>query len=134
MHERVETEPVATPAPLLPAPTAPQSRQAAVMQLQRTAGNRAVTRMLQRDAATLDAYDIGIRTVGMWPAQQPGQPRSGPWSWCAIFGVWAIHQITGIGWFAGIPIGAEGHDDQRQRPEAGDLCQDGATLVLPRLL
>ena len=43
----------------------------------------------------------------MWAGQQkPGDSREGlPWSWCAIFGVWAIRQITGIGSFAGQPIG-----------------------------
>jgi hypothetical protein len=42
----------------------------------------------------------------MWAGQtKPGDPKTGPWSWCAIFGVWAIHQITGIGWFAEKPIG-----------------------------
>lgn len=207
MHERVETEPVATPAPLLPAATAPQSAQAAVMQLQRTVGNRAVTRMLQRDAATLDetdmealkaygevfklqqqsnadpaalakakraaivklalsqvgkvedtpgpdknklgwerlrefyrvacpsytpAYDVGIRTVGMWPAQQPGQSRSGPWSWCAIFGVWAIHQITGIGWFAGIPIGLGPEIKLNKTPEENAAAVQPGDMIVRR--
>ena len=52
-------------------------------------------------------YDIGIKGVGMWAGQnKAGESREGlPWSWCAIFGVWAIHQITGIGWFAAKPIG-----------------------------
>jgi hypothetical protein len=51
-------------------------------------------------------YDIGIKGVGMWAGQKTASdPRTGPWSWCAIFGVWAIHQITGIGWFAAKPIG-----------------------------
>jgi hypothetical protein len=52
-------------------------------------------------------YDIGIKGVGMWAGQnKAGESRTGlPWSWCAIFGVWAIHQITGIGWFAAKPIG-----------------------------
>jgi hypothetical protein len=52
-------------------------------------------------------YDKGIKGVGMWAGQKAlGESREGlPWSWCAIFGVWAIHQITGIGWFAGKPIG-----------------------------
>ena len=52
-------------------------------------------------------YDIGIKGVGMWAGQnKKDDSREGlPYSWCAIFGVWAIHQITGIGWFAGTPIG-----------------------------
>jgi hypothetical protein len=43
----------------------------------------------------------------MWAGQKKaGDSKKGlAWSWCAIFGVWAIHQITGIGWFAGKPIG-----------------------------
>jgi hypothetical protein len=53
------------------------------------------------------SYDKGIETPGMWAGQQKkGDSREGlPWSWCAIFGVWAIRQITGIGSFAGQPIG-----------------------------
>ena len=27
------------------------------------------------------------------------------WSWCAIFGVWAINSITGVGKFDQVPIG-----------------------------
>jgi hypothetical protein len=53
------------------------------------------------------AYDYGIERVGMWAAQtETDKTKTGkPWSWCAIFGVWAIHQITGVGTFAGKPIG-----------------------------
>jgi hypothetical protein len=52
-------------------------------------------------------YDFGIERVGMWAAQTKtdrSRDRK-PWSWCAIFGVWAIHQITGVGSFAAKPIG-----------------------------
>jgi hypothetical protein len=52
-------------------------------------------------------YDYGIERVGMWAAQtaKDKTKKGKPWSWCAIFGVWAIRQITGIGSFAGEPIG-----------------------------
>jgi hypothetical protein len=55
-------------------------------------------------------YDWGIKTVNMWAGQKPGddpkKDRQGkPWSWCAIFGVWAINSITGVGKFAVNPIG-----------------------------
>ena len=55
-------------------------------------------------------YDWGIKTVNMWAGQKEGDDpkldRAGkPWSWCAIFAVWAIHQITGIGQFKEVPIG-----------------------------
>lgn len=55
-------------------------------------------------------YDWGIKTVRMWAGQKPGddpkKDRGGkPWSWCAIFGVWAINSITGVGKFAVTPIG-----------------------------
>jgi hypothetical protein len=53
------------------------------------------------------AYDWGIERVGRWAAQTPNDlTKTGkPWSWCAIFGVWAIHQIIGKGTFAGRPFG-----------------------------
>lgn len=55
-------------------------------------------------------YDWGIKTVRMWAGQKlgddPKKDRGGkPWSWCAIFGVWAISSITGVGKFAVTPIG-----------------------------
>jgi hypothetical protein len=55
-------------------------------------------------------YDWGIKTVNMWAGQEPGDDpktdREGlPWSWCAIFSVWAINAITGIGKFNEVPIG-----------------------------
>lgn len=181
-QEKTETSPV--PAAAEPAPQA--SLAGLVTRLQRTAGNRAVVRLLAREpaappAATLDqadiealqaygkvhqlaqagadaatsapakreaivklalsqvgkvrdedrgdgkkigaerlkefyrvacpsyhpGYDYGIERVGMWAAQtKDDRTKTGkPWSWCAIFGVWAIRQITGIGSFAGEPIG-----------------------------
>ena len=55
------------------------------------------------------SYDWGIKTVNMWAGQKKGddpkKDRKGPWSWCAIFGVWAINGITGVGKFDKIPIG-----------------------------
>lgn len=52
-------------------------------------------------------YDVGIKGVGMYAGQKKKTDSTEglPYSWCAIFGVWAIHQITGIGWFAETPIG-----------------------------
>ena len=52
-------------------------------------------------------YDYGIERVGGWAGQTPTDhtKTAKPWSWCAIFGVWAIHQITGVGTFAGKPNG-----------------------------
>jgi hypothetical protein len=65
-------------------------------------------------------YDVGIKGVGMWAGQKKkGDTKKGlPWSWCAIFGVWAIHQITGIGWFAGKPLGLGKLHTFRGPPEA----------------
>ncbi len=182
MTEHAHAEPQAEPAAPAAAERAPAASLAGlVTRLQRTAGNRAVVRMLAREAEALDAkdmealqaystvhqlavagadaatsapakraaivklalsqvgkvrdedrgdgkkkgaerlkefyrvacpsynpsYDLGIETPHMWAGQQhKGDPKQGlPWSWCAIFGVWAIHQITGIGSFAGTPIG-----------------------------
>jgi hypothetical protein len=55
-------------------------------------------------------YDWGIKTVHMWAGQKKGDDpkldREGlPWSWCAIFAVWAINGITGRGKFNEVPIG-----------------------------
>ena len=184
-HARAEPQPeVAEPAAAGTVPVA--SLQGLVTRLQRTAGNRAVVRMLAREAAptpaaTLDQadlealqaygkvhqlavagadaassapakreaivklalsqvgkvrdedrgdgkkkgaerlkefyrvacpsyqpfYDYGIERVGGWAGQtkKDHTKTAKPWSWCAIFGVWAIRQITGIGSFAGEPIG-----------------------------
>ena len=185
MSEHARAEPQAEPA----APAAAEPAPAAalpglVMRLQRSAGNRAVVRMLAREAAPVaeldqadlealqaygkvfalqqsgadaassadakreaivklalsqvgkvrdedrgdgkkkgaerlkefyrvacpsytSAYDWGIETPHRWAAQTPKDltKTAKPWSWCAIFGVWAIRQITGIGSFAGEPIG-----------------------------
>jgi hypothetical protein len=73
------------------------------------------------------AYDYGIERVGMWAAQTAKDKTKDhkPWSWCAIFGVWAIRQITGIGSFAGAPLGLgkvhylSGKD--ASGPQPGDL-------------
>jgi hypothetical protein len=54
-------------------------------------------------------YDWGIKTLNMWAGQKPGddpkKDRKGPWSWCAIFGVWAINSVIGFGKFDQVPIG-----------------------------
>jgi hypothetical protein len=52
-------------------------------------------------------YAYGIERVGGWAGQTPTDhtKTAKPWSWCAIFGVWAIHQVTGVGSFAGKPYG-----------------------------
>jgi hypothetical protein len=55
-------------------------------------------------------YDWGIKTLHMWAGQKEGDDpkldREGkPWSWCAIFAVWAINSITGIGKFKEVPLG-----------------------------
>ena len=186
MSEHARAEPqaeAAAPAAAEPAPAA--ALPGLVMRLQRTAGNRAVVRMLAREAApvaeldqadleALQAYGkvfalqqsgadaassadakreaivkLALSQVGKvrdedrgdgkkkgaerlkefyrvacpelharvrlrdrdarhcWAAQTPKDltKTAKPWSWCAIFGVWAIRQITGIGSFAGEPIG-----------------------------
>lgn len=186
MTEHTNAEPQAEAAEPAAAEPAAASLQGLVTRLQRTAGNRAVVRMLAREAAPppvealdqadLDAlqaygkvfqlqqsgadaassapakreaivklalsqvgkvrdedrgdgkkkgaerlkefyrvacpsykpwYDYGIERVGGWAGQTPqDHTKTGkPWSWCAIFGVWAIHQITGVGTFAGKPYG-----------------------------
>ena len=181
-HARAETQ-AEEAAPAAPTAAPAASMAGFVTRLQRTAGNRAVVRMLARDAApeqldqsdvdalqaygklfqlqqsgadaasTADvkrqaivklalsqvgkvrdedrgdgkkkgaerlkeyyrvacpsytpAYDYGIETPGLFAAMTPKDKskKGKPWSWCAIFGVWAIRQITGIGSFAGEPIG-----------------------------
>jgi hypothetical protein len=202
---RERTEEVARTA--APAPAA-GGRQARLLRLQRTAGNRAVGRILQREAAApeLDAadmesfqaygelqklqqgggdeaqvadakrkaivklalsqvgkvvdepgpdrnkkgwerlrefyrvacpsytpaYDVGIKGLHMWAGQKAeGESKEGlPWSWCAIFGVWAIHQITGIGWFAGTPIGLGKLHNFSGRPEAdAEAVKPGDMIV-----
>jgi hypothetical protein len=209
VRERAENDgrAPATAAPAAPAREDPRAR---LLRLQRTAGNRAVVRMLQReaapaaaelDAADMDAlkaysdlhklqqqggdeaqladakraaivklalsqvgkvldepgpdggkkgwerlrefyrvacpsytpaYDVGIKGLHMWAGQKAaGESKQGlPWSWCAIFGVWAIHQITGIGWFAGTPIGLGKLISFTGRPEAdAEAVQPGDMIV-----
>jgi len=55
----------------------------------------------------MPAYDWGIENLHTYAAMTPTDRSKDrkPWSWCAIFGVWAIHQIIGRGQFAAKPIG-----------------------------
>jgi hypothetical protein len=53
------------------------------------------------------SLDYGIEHVGLYAGMtDTDRAKKGkPWSWCAIFGVWAIRSVTGIGSFAETPIG-----------------------------
>ena len=79
------------------------------------------------------AYDYGIETPGLFAAMTPKDKskKGKPWSWCAIFGVWAIRQITGIGSFAGEPIGLGKVDFLAGKPSDAALVKPG-DLICPQ--
>ena len=70
---------------------------------------------------TPEVYDKGIETPGWWPGGSTAHEQVGAWSWCGIFATWAIRQVTGIGGWAGGPLGFSLFIGDPKLAQKGDL-------------
>jgi hypothetical protein len=66
-------------------------------------------------------YDKGIDTPGWYPGGTQAKEQRGAWSWCGIYATWAIRQVTGVGGWAGGPLGFPVWVGDPKLAQKGDL-------------
>jgi Putative peptidoglycan binding domain len=70
---------------------------------------------------TPEIYDKGIDTPGWYPGGTQAKEQRGAWSWCGIYATWAIRQVTGVGGWAGGPLGFPVWVGDPKLAQKGDL-------------